>query len=699
LLSFLQTDKICLLKGSKFRFPDILRGYCRRSILPRFPGKEAIFLLLLVGSMFGVYRHTLKYDLIWDTKNFAASSLLLQKNRPLADAFRYGLIQGQFGENKNSFYYRPIMNLSMMVENKLWGFHGTGIRLVNIAIFSLALIFLFIFFKLQAVFEDFPYLCTALFAFLPLNADNVIWGVARCDLFLLLWGLLTLIFFHFHLLKNSRSSYFLALVFFALGIFSKETFVFFIPVLAVYEWAYKKRLCWLRHSAFIMIAAAFFIVKHWALQLASLGSQPMPAISENIHVLFSTLGYYVRILLFPIQFPRFAFTSEVLRPAYFLLGIGSFLAIASYLLITRFKKNIIPLSLTSFFLIPFVWLAFSKLWPFKISARYMMIPAIGVIWLLVMSLGKLKRYLRCLACLALIALFLPFLLQSSFTYRNETTYWAEGYNAHPHNGVAILLLARAHYDAGNKIAAYHYLKESWKYPVDALTARHISVLSASLEYLRCDYPAALSWLERFQAGSTYDAYRLRASIQLARGDMKAAERILLQLIRQYPERPLAYQLLLKAYIGQTEWDKASALEAKMNSLFSPGRTRETENIRSEFSIKSDAQLTEFYSRYENYAAATCLLEQKTVKESADFFALLELYYRQGKPEKAEDLVDSLLQDHRENISLLNRLGGFYLNELYRPERALKYFQLSIRIRPRQFRVHEMIGQLSIYQPE
>ncbi len=655
-------------------------------------------MLLLVGSMFGVYRHTLKYDLIWDTKNFAAGSLLLNRNRPLTDAFRYGYIQGQFGENKSSFYYRPIMNLSMMVENKLWGFHATGIRLVNIALFSLVLVSLFVFLKFQAVYEDFPLLCTALFAFLPLNADNVVWGVSRCELLSLLWGLLTLIFLHLHLQKKSRSSYFLSLVFFALGIFSKETFVFFIPVLAVYEWAKTKRLSWFRHSAFVLIAAIFFIIKHWLLQLAPLGSQPMPTLAENIGLLFSTLGYYVRVLLYPLQFPKYAFNSEVMQTPYLLLGIGSFLAIASFLLVTRFKKNIIPLALTISFLIPFVWLAFSKLWPFKISARYMMIPAIGVIWLFVMSLGKLKRYLRCLACLALIALFLPYLLQSSFAYRNETTYWAEGYHSHPHNGVAILMLARAHYDADNKIAAYRYLKESWKYPVDALTARHISILSASLEYLRCEYPAALSWLDRYQAGSTYDANRLRASIQLARGDMAAAERILLQLIRQYPEKRLAYQLLFNAYIGREKWDAAAAVEEKMNAAFYHNRTRVAETLQSEFSKKSHGQLAEFYTRFENYAAAIRMLEQKPTRDPADFFSLLELYYRQGKPEKAEDLVDSLLQGDRENPSSLNRLGDFYLNRLYRPERALEYFQLSIRIRPQQPRIQEVIERLSIYQP-
>ncbi|RQW03453.1 hypothetical protein EH222_12415, partial [candidate division KSB1 bacterium] len=362
-----------------------------------FSRQEAVFLLLIVVSMFGLYRHTLQYDLIWDTKNFAAGSLLLNKNRPLTDAFRYGYIQGQFGENERSFYYRPIMNLSMMLENRLWGFQNVGIRLVNISLFSLALFCLFVFLKLQVIFEDFAILCTALFAFLPLNADNVVWGVSRCDLFLLLWGCLALIFFHLHLDDKNRFFYGLSLVFFALGVYSKETFVFFSPILAIYEWHRNKRISWLRQSAFILIIISFFVIKHSALQLISLGTQPMPTLFANLRLLFSALGYYVRILLFPIGFAKFTFNPEILNPTCLLIGIGSFVSLISYLFATHFKKNIVPLSLTAFFLVPFVGLAFSNLWPFKISARYMMVPSIGVIWLFCLCLRNVKRYLRYLA--------------------------------------------------------------------------------------------------------------------------------------------------------------------------------------------------------------------------------------------------------------------------------------------------------------
>jgi len=180
----------------------------------RLSRKELIFLLLLVGAMFALYRHMLNYDLGWDTKDFAKESVLLNGNRPLFDAFRYGMIHGQAGDYQHSFYYRPIWNLSMMVEHRLWGFRNTDIRLVNIAIFSLALIFLFVFLKFQNNGEDFPMLVTVLFAFLPIQADNVVWGVSRCDLFLLLWGMLAAIFFHLWLFRKNRGYYFASVLIF-----------------------------------------------------------------------------------------------------------------------------------------------------------------------------------------------------------------------------------------------------------------------------------------------------------------------------------------------------------------------------------------------------------------------------------------------------------------------------------------------------
>jgi len=660
----------------------------------RFSRKELIFLLLLVGAMFALYRHTLNYDLGWDTKDFAKESVLLNGNRSLLDAFRYGMIHGQAGDYQSSFYYRPIWNLSMMVEHRLWGFKNTDIRLVNIAIFSLALIFLFIFLKLQANGEDFPMLVTVLFAFLPIQADNVVWGVSRCDLFLLLWGMLAAIFFHLWLFRKNWGYYFASALFFALGIFSKETFLFFIPFLAAYEWAWRRRLSWRRYLGYILISGAFFFVKHVVLQLPSLGMQPVSAVTEFPRLSLSLVGYYARILVFPVHFPKFAFAAEIANWKYLLLGGVSILAAGVFLFRNREKKTIIPLSLLVFFLFPYVVLAFSKLWPFKISARYMMIPAIGAIWLFCLALEKCKRSLRYAAVLALLGAFLPYLLLSSYAYRNELTYWTEGYRAHPRNNIMLLFLAKAHYNADNKLLARYYLHESLRHPGDRLTASHIAVFYANLEYLRCDYAAAMKWLRHPLAGSTYTAQLLQAAIQLSRGNFSIAEGDLRELIKRHPQTRAAFHRLLIAYLGQTRWQDAAGLETAMRTNFHEQTARITETLRSGFLKGSPTQKAGFYAEFNNYGAAIALIERKTARSFADFMALIDLYYRFGKPEIAEKMISELLEMNRQNHQLFNQFGEFYVKKLNRPEQALDYFERSLRIKPDQPNVRTLIARLS-----
>ena len=660
----------------------------------RFSKKELIFLLLLVSAMFALYHHTLKYDLSWDTKDFAKESILLHHDRPLFDAFRYGMIHGQMGDYKSSFYYRPIWNLSMMAEQRLWGFHNTGMRLVNTAIFSLALICLFIFLKFQNVSEDFPLLATALFAFLPIHADNVVWGVARCDLFLLLWGMLTAIFFHLWLFKKNKAYYFASVLFFALGIFSKETFLFFIPFLAAYEWACRRRLSWRRYLGYVLITGAFFFVKHLVLRLPSLGMQPLISIVELPRLFFSTLGYYARVLVFPIRLPKFAFASEIMNWKYLLLGGVSFLAAGVFLFRKRSEKAIIPVSLMVFFLLPHVLLAFSKLWPFKISARYMMIPAIGAVWLFCLGLGKGRRYLRYLAVAALIGVFLPCLLRSSFAYRNELTYWMEGYQAHPRNSIMLLFLAKAHYNADHKLLARHYLSKSLPYPTDRLTASHIAIFFADLEYRRRDYAAAAKWLRHHLVASPYNAQFLAASIRLSLGDFNAAEHALLELIRQRPETRLAYHQLFAAYLGQTRWEDAARLENEMRAKFHEKAAPITEKLQAGFSKRTRDQKADFYAEFNNYGAAIDLIEGKPARDFADFMKLTDLYYRSGKPEIAEKMIHGLLELNPRNHSLFNQFGEFYVKKLNRPEQALDCFERSIRIKPDQPKVRALIAQLS-----
>ncbi len=668
---------------SACRFPRVSRG-------------EWIVLVLLIAVLFGLYRHTLRYGLEWDTKDFARESVLLNRERPLADAFRYGMIHGQLGDYGGSFYYRPLWNLSLMLEQRLWGFHARGIRLVNLALFSLALALLFLFLKLQGGHEDLALLATALFAFLPFQADNVVWGVARCDLFLLLWGLLALIGFHMRLAGRGRSWAALAAASFALGMLSKETFALFIPFLAAYEWAWRRRLDWRRYPAFILTAAAFFILKHGVLHLASLPMRPLPSPAASAGLFFSTAGYYARILLVPFGYPKFAFPEEIAGAGFLLLGIAFLAALGFLLLRGRPRRALAPAALVLIFLLPHVGLAFSPLWPFRIAARYMLLPAVGAAWLLALALGRVKRGLRIAATAALVAACLPFLLRSGFAYRDEVAYWAEAGRAHPRNATMRLFLAKAQYNAGQVLLARHTLIQGQRLPADRLTAGYMVDLRAGLEFQRCDYDAALAWLAHPLAASSYNGDFLRASIALARGDFSAAEQALLALMRRLPDRRLAYHKLFVAYVGRLRWRDAAGLEAKMNAVFAGDAPRLAEALRADFLRRAPRGQAAFFAHFDNFAAAIALVEGLPDPHIADRLMLAELYYRSGKPEMADGLVAALAGGPADFVAC-NAAAEMYLRRLYRPDKALPYLERSLRIKPEQPGIRELIRRLRSQQ--
>lgn len=661
------------------RFPRVARG-------------EWIVLALLIAALFGLYRHTLRYGLEWDTKDFARESVLLNRERPLGDAFRFGMIHGQAGDNGGSFYYRPLWNLSLMLEQRLWGFHARGIRLVNLVLFCLALVLLFLFLKLQGGHDGLAPLATVLFAFLPFQADNVVWGVARCDLFLLLWGLLALLAFHMRLAGRGRGWAALAAASFALGMLSKETFALFIPFFAAYEWAWRRRLDWRRYPAFILIVAAFFLLKHGVLHLASLPMRPLPSLAASAGLFFSTAGYYARILLVPFGYPKFAFPEEVAGVGCLLLGAGFLAALGFLLLRGRPRQALAPAALILVFLLPHVGLAFSPLWPFRIAARYMLLPAAGAAWLFALALGKLKRWLRVATAAALVAAFLPFLLRSGFAYRDEITFWSEGSRDHPGNGTMLLFLAKAQYNAGQNLLARHTLMQGQRLPTDRLTAGYMVDLRADLEFQRCDYAAALAWLAHPLALSPYNGEFLRASIALARGDLVAAERALLDLIRRHPDRRLAYHKLFVAYVGRLRWQDAARLEARMRAIFADDAPRLTEALRADFLSGTPRGQAAFLARFDNFAAAIALVERFPDAGFADGLELAELYYRFGRPEKADEVVAGLASGPAD-FAAWNAIAEMYVARLHRPEEALPYLERSLRIRPGQARVRELLRRL------
>lgn len=664
--------------------------------------KEIFFVLVLIMVLVTIYQHTLKYDLIWDTQTFIDESFLLKSDMSPLSAFKYGYIYGQLGMQEQSFYYRPLVNMSFMLEKELWGLKNTSLRLTNLFIFILTVIFLFWFLRLQSEDERFPYVAIVLFSLSPLNMENIVWVVGRCDLFVMLWGVLTLLFLQLYIEKKRMIFVSGSLIFYALGIFSKETFIFFWPLLLIFQFLRQKRLSWFYHLSTALITLFFFWVKNVLLGIGNMHFVVANQIWGYLQTGLSVLGYYFRILIFPFFFDNFSFVNKISSPYYITLGILFIITVLLAIYVFRKTANdIFPVILTVIFLIPFVTLAFSTLWPFRISSRYMMVAFLGIAWLAATNICRLKVRLQNLIMVSLIILFGSSLISGMYRYRNERAFWEDALESHPENSFVLLKMGNVCYAENDDFSSLDYYNRALKNPMGKTTAIEISIGIARLAYERSDYRKALDWLNRLQfelqSYQRFQVIKLKASIYISQAKIDLAEMVLKENMDRFGQRRELYHILYKMFVGYEKWARAEALERLIKQRFPPPHEINTSGIKSIFDKMNSDQKRDFYVKYKNYSAAIELSGyQKRLGMDAELLKN-ELYYRMGNTAYPQKWVENLFRQYPYDFEIRNRIGYFYLRRMKRLNEALICFRESLKVRPDQSGIKKLYDYLVLQQ--
>jgi hypothetical protein len=300
--------------------------------------KDLAFLLALVVILFGIYWKTFNYDLIWDDEMYFKHNVLFIENHPISSAFKFGYFSQQLGIQGQDHYYRPLLTASFLLENKLWGIQPVTLRLTNLAIFLFGLTFLFFFLKRQTEYLYFPEIVTLLFALYPLNMDNIVWVVGRGDLLMFLWAMLCFLFLDLSLKKHRTFYLLLSSASFFLGILSKETFLFFFPVLFIYEAVKRKKITPLYHLANLAQIGLFFFLKNLVLDLKNIRFVLRADIGEDIKAAVGALGYYFRTMVFPLRYDEFISVQAAMKAFYVGIGIAAGLLLG-FLLIRSVKAK------------------------------------------------------------------------------------------------------------------------------------------------------------------------------------------------------------------------------------------------------------------------------------------------------------------------------------------------------------------------
>ena len=669
--------------------------------------RDLIFLALLGVILLGVYGRTLNYDLIWDDRLYFKGNVLLDENRPLWDAFEYGYFGDQLGVRGFDQYYRPLLTATFMLEKRLWGIRNTTLRLTNLSIFFLSLCFLFVFFKQHSERAYFPEMVTLLFALHPLHLDNIVWIVGRGDLLLLFWAALTFLNLELYIQKKKVGFLLLSTLFFVLGLLSKESMLFFLPLLVVYELLRRKKITIPYHLASVAAILLFYYVKLHLLDIGNVRFMPSTNLVESLKRIVATLGYYVKSMVFPLSSEMFISRNDVVTLSYLALGIAAILAFFFLFYLSKKHRGILfPAFLAGSFLGGHGALIFTPIFPYQIYSRYAMMAVLGFCWIGTILICTLKEKQRFYPVLILTLVFIPTIVLNSSAYKTEISFWKKAATFASHDAFVQFEIAQASFENRDYLTSEIHLNRCLSLNMKRRTAALVSLLYADLEFERANYTNVRRWLGNLEGFTQVpnfsmtpklrmDINKKLALVDMACGAVGSAEGLLLRNIDRYPNYSANYTELYRLFIGYNLWEKAEDLERKIRARFPAffsGKPN-TQMIKEKFESLNLEQKIYFATQYSNYSQSIELVQKKPKLEMEDRFFLAKLYYFKGDENRGKDIVAQIYENHSADYNVLNRIGGFYLRELIRADEALTYFEKSLELESDQTAIRNVIHSI------
>jgi tetratricopeptide (TPR) repeat protein len=668
--------------------------------------KDWVYVAILAIIVFGLYWKTFNYDLIWDDEIFFKHNLLFIEHQPLTSAFKYSYFSEQLGVEGRDHYYRPLLTFSFLLENKVWGIHNVTLRLTNLLIFLFSLIFLFAFLKEHSDKTYLPEIMTLLFALYPLNSENIVWVVGRGDLFLLLWGSLTFLLFELFLKRGKPVFLAASSFFFLLGVFSKETFILFLPLLILYERIRHRKISWPYHLANGAAVLLFFFIKNMVLGIKNIKLAYVPNSAENLQAALGTLGYYFRTMVFPLRYDMFLPVTEMSRPFFLVSGLLAAAFLVLLIVWARKDKGIVlPAAIFGFFLLGHVPLIYANIVPYQIYSRYMMLAGVGLLWLLAYLLMRLKERPRFVVVFLILLLFIPSIVLNSGAYKNSAVFWHRAIKSSPRDAYVLFQAAKTAIENKDYLSAELDLNKSLGITMKRETAILVSMLYADIEMMRADYPGVLRWMASIEGFNKspgtkvapfvrYQINAKKARVFVSQGDIRAAEELLVENITNYSTVKEAYSDLYSLYVGHALWPEAAKLEKTMKNVF-PAYFAGigTAKMQQEFGTLPFEKKMTFYIQNRNFAAAIALVGTLPSLDLDHQFLLARLFFHEGKEEEGNQVIRKILEQNPGNYEILNKVGFFYLYNLIRVKTALGYLEESLALNPSQPDIAVLIARL------
>lgn len=457
----------------------------------------SLFVIVAALAAFGVYYNALWNGFIWD------DPIVLKRQvsafRSAKDIFFPPVGIPQFGLH----YYRPLVMLSYIIDNAIWGKSPFGFHLTVILLHLLNTVL--VFFISRIILKGFEHrdvgalIASLVFAVHPIHTESVAWMAGRSDVMAAVFFFLSL-FFYLKYKEKSRGHWLaLSTVIFFLAALAKETslsFILLLPFidialfseqapageLARHERRRKERKekkkkekveikkwqtakDWIQginiisYIPFVMATVIYLIVRYYALGGGATKTPQTRNVLEMMRNLINSYGFYIEKVFVPVNLK--AFIPEV--PSGFWMTLFSITALSILLAGIAYsfsKKNRVVLFSIFFFILtlaPSLMVAVMKISEAPIAERYLYIPSlsfsllIGFVFLYVPARvrksPKAATYSRLIILFIVLIILVAFSIQTirrNTVWKDDILFWEDLVKKVPDQGLPHLNLGLAY---------------------------------------------------------------------------------------------------------------------------------------------------------------------------------------------------------------------------------------------------------------
>lgn len=444
--------------------------------------------------------------------------------------------------------WHPVTLFSLALDYEFFGRKPLGFHLSNLILHMLTTVFVFL--SMRLIFKDYwqSIFIAAIFSVLPLNVESIAWIAERKGLLAGLGFILTL-YMHLQYKNTGKIKfYYFSIIFFLLGLLSKASIVF-TPILIVIvdfyllkkssQFSFHKLKPLLKEKIpYFFIAIIFTVITIYVhYYTGAMESATVIEFSDKIKNTIISYSTYLRQFILPYDlsvFYGYRIDHKLSKVGIILIGL-IFITVFFY----KIRKH------KPYLLFGWLWFIFaiaptSGIIQTGIHAhadRYMYIPSIGLIIILVVFFAHASAKFRYGQTLFLSLMFGLVLLFMTLSYY-QTRHW---------ESPKTLFTKVLKHDETNQLANWHlstyYLK---KQEVDKGLAHYEKVRAVS--------------------HNVFGLYQKTARLLLSIPDYELAERVLQDGIQTYPNADVHYRILGRLYAVQNRFKDATPLIRKAISL-------------------------------------------------------------------------------------------------------------------------------------